>query len=216
MADNLTEPMPQIKDLSASQLAYHASQALTLRGRAELCARLTYHALVLNPNEPKGLTVLVSYFDQDKFENFSAVVLEYACSSECSISAEDKAEFEELRFQVKWFWGFSHRLDGQKFLRFADFANRSDFVVEEERYQEWLVRPLVKTAGSLTKAMRAAHTLLGCSGELLSHKQLGRKALFEEVYFPERFNRSPEYKEWLNSTTADLPTLEIEWAKLRT
>jgi len=191
--------MIQIAQLSAAQLAHYAWQELATNGISKEGCRFIYHSLVLEENEPDGLGILSHYFDTDHLEGFSAAILEYACSSACPISREHKLKYDEARFKAKWFWGFSQRKDGQKWLRTIDFENRSDFIVDEERYQEWLIKPLMAKGGSLRNIVEAAHTFMGCVGELLSHKIYGRKATFEEIYSPERFVKTSQYDQWLSS-----------------
>jgi len=194
----------KIADLSASQLARLAASVLALQGRTVECARLIHHTLALNPDEPTGLMVLSGYLNQKDFEGFSAAVLEYACSSDCPLPDKDKADLDDLRFQVKWLWGFSNRNDGQKHLRTVDFGNRSDFTVDEQRYQDWLIKPLLEKTGSLRRAVDSAHVFLGCVGRLLVHRELGSIAPFEEIYHPERFVRAPKYDAWLASPVPGL------------
>jgi hypothetical protein len=204
-----------IADLSASQIARHAVNILAFQGRTIECARLIHHALALNPDEATALGALSSYLDQKDFEAFSAAVLEYACSSACPIPEDKKSELDDLRFQVKWLWGFSSRVDGQKYLRSIEFGNRSDFVVDEERYQDWLIKPLVEKTGSLRNAVDSAHVFLGCVGRLLIHRELGGIAPFEEIYHPERFIRAPKYDEWLASPITELEAIEKEFSRRR-
>lgn len=206
---------PKIADLSASQLARHAAHILALQGRTAECARLIHHALALNPDEATALRALSSYLDQKDFEAFSAAVLEYACSSACPIPEDEKSELDDLRFQVKWLWGFSNRVDGQKHLRSVDFGNRSDFIVDEQRYQDWLIKPLVDKTGSLRNAVDSAHVFMGCVGRLLIHRELGGIAPFDEIYHPERFIRAPKYDEWLASPIAELEAIDKEFSRRR-
>ena len=196
--------MIQISQLSAAQLAHYASKELITNGFSNEGCRLIYHSLVLDENEPDGLRVLSCYFDTDNLEGFSAAILEYACSPDCPISKEHKLQFDELRFRAKWFWGFSQRKDGQKWLRTIDFGNRFDFIVDEERYQEWLIKPMIAKGGFLRNIVDAAHTFVGCTGKLLTHKMYGEKATFEEIYFPERFVKTPRYDQWLSNPMAVL------------
>src|SRR2546422_5783189 len=70
--------MPLIKDLSASQLARHASNVFLFQGRHVIGGRLLYHALVLNPREGEALHGLSDFHDHEGTQELSAVGMEYA------------------------------------------------------------------------------------------------------------------------------------------
>src|SRR2546426_11150835 len=70
--------MPLIKDLSASQLARHASNVFLFQGRHVIGGRLLYHALVLNPREGEALRGLSDFHDHEGTQELSAVGIEEA------------------------------------------------------------------------------------------------------------------------------------------
>src|SRR2546425_8871911 len=74
--------MPLIKDLSASQLARHASNVFLFQGRHVIGGRLLYHALVLNPREGEALHGLSDFHDHEGTQELSAVVVEEALAPE--------------------------------------------------------------------------------------------------------------------------------------
>src|SRR2546425_7381534 len=74
--------MPLIKDLSASQLARHASNVFLFQGRHVIGGRLLYHALVLNPREGEALHGLSDFHDHEGTQELSAVGMEYALPPE--------------------------------------------------------------------------------------------------------------------------------------
>lgn len=206
--------MARIKDLTAPQLARHAFNVFMLQGRHVVGARLTYHALVLDPREGDALRCLSDLHDTKGTEQLSAVVLEYALSLEGAISDPQRKELDELLFMSKWMWGLSRHESGQTNLGRDDFRDRSRFHVDEAKYQEFLA-PVIALGGSLEGAFRGAHTLAGAMGGLLAHQTFGAKAPLEEIFHPERFSRTAAYERWLREKTTDLDALERTRQRLR-
>jgi hypothetical protein len=204
--------MTRIADLTAAQLARHATNTFIFRGRQETGTRLAYHALALEPKQPEGLARLSDFLDIEGGQPFSAVVLEYGCSEEGGLPVADRATLQELRFLALWSWGFSRHRSGRTELGQEEFADRSQFVFDLDRYQAF-VGSVVSRAGSLSAGLRSAHTLAGLLAGLLTHRELGGQAGFEEIYHPERFVHTPEYAEWLSSSTDELDRLEEERAR---
>jgi len=205
--------MQRIIDLKISQVAQHALNVFFTKGRTVECARLIFHAFKLGYNEPKAYMVLSGYFDKEGYEAFSAAALEFAISDECKIPENDKKKFSEALFQQKWFLGFSQHVDGHKWLRTIDMVDHSEFLVDEERYQEMLILPLVKRAGSLKQAVDAALILVGVYGELIDHKEGVENLPMEEIYSPDRFIETAEYDKWLKTPTFHLEDLEAKRAR---
>jgi len=199
--------MAQIKDLSAPQLARHAFNMFLHQGRHVTGARLIYHALVLNFNEPEGLRCLSDFHDNKGTEQLSAAVLDYALAPTTPVPDDFRREMDELRFRCIWMWGRSRHDSGRKDLAADDFRDRSRFKVDEVGYKEF-VEPVIKLGGSLEGAVRGAHTLTGAMGGLLTHNQYGAKAPLEEIFYLERFHRLPAYDQWLREDTAPLDAIE--------
>lgn len=70
-----------IRDLAADQLARHAENVFLFQGRHQACARLSYHALRLDPNQPLAIRTLSDMLTGDQlqesgWEQLSAVALE--------------------------------------------------------------------------------------------------------------------------------------------
>jgi len=145
--------------------------------------------------------------DAEDTHVFSGVVLEYALAESTGLVGEERKELDDLRFLAKWSWGFSRHKSGVPHLRQEAFADRSMFIVDDERYGEFLAQ-LAQPAGSVQKAFQSAHTLCGAMAGFLVHKELGGKAGFEESLHPERFERAAAYHEWLQTSTDELDALE--------
>jgi hypothetical protein len=199
--------MTRIVDLTAAQLARHAFNVFLFEGRHLVGARLIYHALLLEPYEPDALRCLSDILDNDGTEALSAVVLEYALAPESPISAVAREELDDLRFVAKWGWSFSKHKEGLTAVGWEHLHDRSQFIVDEEGYQA-LVESYASYAGSLEKAFQGAHTLSGVMGGLLTHKELGAKSGMEDIIYPERFERTPLYDDWLQSDTEEFDALE--------
>jgi len=199
--------MPQIKDLTAPQLARHAFNVFLFQGRHVTGARLVYHALVLNFNEPEALRCLSDFHDHKGTEQLSAAVMDYALAPTTPVPEDFRRPMDELRFRCIWMWGRSRHDSDRKDLAADDFRDRSRFKVDEVGYKEF-VEPVIKLGGSLEGAVRGAHTLTGAMGGLLTHNQYGAKSPLEEIFHVERFHRTPEYDRWLREDTAPLDALE--------
>jgi hypothetical protein len=205
----------RIADLTATQLARHATNTFVFWGRQETGTRLAYHALVLDPKQPEGLARLSDFLDIEPAQPFSAAVLEYGCAQEAGLPAEARTTLQEARFHALWSWGFSRHQSGRTELGWEDFADRSQFTFDEGRYQAF-IGSVLDRAGSLGNALRSAHALAGALAGLLTHRELGPQAPFEELYHPERFVRTPAYAEWLSSPADQLDHLEEERARQST
>jgi hypothetical protein len=199
--------MPIISQLTAQQLARHAFNVFLFSGRHVTGARLIYHSLTLDRYEPEAIRCLSDLLDNDGTEIFSAVALDYALAPESPISPEARQTLDDLRFVAKWSWGFSRHRSGSPHLAGEQFNNRAEFEVDEPRYQEML-QQAVRPAGSLSRAFTAAHTLSGAMGGLLSHTRFGGRAPLDELFHPERFERTNDYDVWLASATDELDALE--------
>ena len=140
-------------------------------------------------------------------EQLSAVTLEYALAPSTGIQGEERNELDDLRFLAQWTWGFSRHNSGDIYLAPDAFGDRSAFSVDEEGYAAFLA-PVTGPAHSLEYGFQAAHTLCGTIAGLLVHKSLGKDADVAEVFYPERFVRTPEYDKWLRTSTRVLDALE--------
>src|SRR2546426_2428991 len=104
--------MPLIKDLSASQLARHASNVFLFQGRHVIGGRLLYHALVLNPREGEALHGLSDFHDHEGTQELSAVVMEDALAPENGRSEPGRTLIDSKRVAAIWSWGVSRPLRG--------------------------------------------------------------------------------------------------------
>ncbi|MBV8880458.1 MAG: hypothetical protein JO332_10870 [Planctomycetaceae bacterium] len=204
----------KIADLDPAQLARHAENVFLFQGRHQACARLSVHALRLDPNQPLALRTLSDMLTGDQLkesgmEQFSAAVLEYALRPASPLNADDRALLENHLFLAKWSWAFVKRLDGQTTCTWDELQNRALFREEKDRYREFL-DGILAPSRSIEGAFRAAWTLGGVMGRLLVHRSLGVDAPIEEVFFPDRFVEAPAYAEWLASSADPLDTLERE------
>src|SRR2546427_3042790 len=123
--------MPLIKDLSAPQLARHASNVFLFQGRHVIGGRLLYHALVLNPREGEALRGLSDFHDHEGTQELSAVVMEYALAPETGLSEPERTLIDATRFRAIWSWGVSRPDTGQTTLGLNDFQHRSPFPIEQ-------------------------------------------------------------------------------------
>ncbi len=204
----------KIRDLDAAQLARHAENVFLFQGRHQACARLSYQALTLDAHQPLALRTLSDMLCGDLkkesgWEQLSAAVLEYGLRPGSPLRDDDRTLLENHLFFAKWSWAFVKRLDGVATCSWEELQNRSLFREDRERYQAFLAGVL-EPCRSLENAFRAAMTLTGVMGRLLTHRSLGVDAPVEEVFFPDRFIEAPAYAEWLASTTDPLETLERE------
>lgn len=200
--------MKRLGDLTADELARHASNLFLYQGRTRRGARLVYHALVMDPRNAAALRALSDLLDQPGTEVLAAAVMEYVMHPGSGYTPEDRARFDELLFRSRWWWGFARHDSGQKDLTEADFADRSRFTLDEERYHAFLDRVAVP-AGSLEAAARAAHLLMGTVSGLVAHVEKGEAVDIPDLIFPESFARTPAYAEFLESPLGDLEKLEV-------
>jgi hypothetical protein len=201
-----------IHQLSPQQVARHAFNVFLFSGRHQTGAKLIYHALNINPKNADALRCLSDFMDADGTQVFSGVVLEYALSESTGIAGEDRRMLDDLRFLAKWSWGFSRHQSGTPHLGQEAFADRSAFVVEEDRYGEFLTQ-VIDPAGSLQNGFKAAHTLCGAMAGFLTHQKFGGEAGIEESMHPDRFSQTSAYAEWLKTSTDELDALERERQK---
>src|SRR2546428_4925356 len=92
--------MPLIKDLSASQLARHASNVFLFQGRHVIGGRLLYHALVLNPREGEALHGLSDFHDHEGTQELSAVVMEEGLAPETGPSEAERTTTHATRVRA--------------------------------------------------------------------------------------------------------------------
>src|SRR2546422_11773601 len=97
--------MPLIKDLSASQLARHASNVFLFQGRHVIGGRLLYHALVLNPREGEALHGLSDFHDHEGTQELSAVGLEESPAPGNRRSEPGRTLIHGMRGCGVWCWG---------------------------------------------------------------------------------------------------------------
>jgi hypothetical protein len=206
-----------IKDLTAAELGRHAENVFLFAGRHQTCARLVYHALILDAREPRALIALSDMLAGDQvhpsgWEQLSAAVLEYALRPESALSPPDRESCERHLFLAKWSWAFARKKDGRTTASWEELQDRSLFTLDEPGYAEFL-GGILKRGGSLEGCFKMAHALIGAMAGLLVHATLGGKAPVEEVFHPERFQRAPAYEPWLGGDTAELDALEREREK---
>ena len=197
-----------IEQLNAAQLGRHAFNVFLFLGRHRTGARLIYRALELDPHNAEALRCLSDLLDAEGTEVFSGVVLEYALAESTGLSQKECETLDDLRFLAKWSWGFSRHKSGEPHLSQEAFSDRSQFVVDEERYKEFLAQ-VVEPAGSLTRAFESAHTLCGAMAGFLVHDGAAGKAGIEESLHPERFEKTTAYEEWCRTSTEELDALEV-------
>jgi len=198
--------MPTIAQLSPAQLGRHATNVFMYGGRHADGTRLIYHALRRDPAQPEALRRLSDLFDTKGTEQLSAVVLEFALALG-ALPDDDRKALDDPLFLAKWGWGFSRHRSGDVHLAGEAFEDRSAFVMDEQRYGEYL-GSVIACGGSLKGAFRSAHVLCGCMGGLLAHKRLGSKAPLEAIFSAGDFEETPEYSKWLESDTSELDGLE--------
>src|SRR2546425_7327050 len=99
--------MPLIKDLSASQLARHASNVFLFQGRHVIGGRLLYHALVLNPREGEALHGLSDFHDHEGTQELSAVVMEDALAPGNRPSEPERTPIDATKGRAISSWGVS-------------------------------------------------------------------------------------------------------------
>jgi hypothetical protein len=201
--------MAVIADLDPVQLARHATNTFIYWGRQELGTRLAYHSLSLDPRQPEAMARLSDCLDIPGSQPLSATVLEYGVSQESGLLPEGKALLEELRFHALWSWGVSRHRSGRTELAYHEFADRSQFVIADTAHRALLDSVLSK-AGTLRAGFLAAHTFSGVISGLLTHRELGAKAGLGEIYYADRFVKTPQYAVWLSSSTRELEVLEQE------
>ena len=178
----------------AAQLARHAENVFLFQGRHVLGARLIYHALLLDPKNWSALQRLSDFMDSKGTEQLSAAVLEYMLAPDVGALPEVRQEVDNLLFLCKWTWGFSRHRSGRPDLAGEDFRDRRAFTVDEARYRQEFLDPVVSLGGgSLAGAVRATHALAGRLGGLLRHREYTRNVPLEEIFHPERYVRTPEY-----------------------
>lgn len=204
----------RIADLTADQLARHAEKVFLFQGRHQACARLSCHALRLEPDHPLALRTLSDMLTGDQlqesgWEPFSAAVLEYALRPGGPIGGEHRSALEQHLFLAKWSWAFVKRLDGKTSCTWDELQDRSLFREEQDRYRAFLAGVL-GPCGSIEQAFQAAWTLGGVMGRILVHREKGVDAPIEEVFHPDRFMDAPAYAEWLATSTLQLDPLERE------
>jgi hypothetical protein len=196
-----------IEQLSAHQIARHAFNVFLFSGRHVMGARLIYHALVLDRTNAEALRCLSDFMDADGTQVFSGVVLEYALSESVALSDLEHKELDDLRFLAKWSWGFAQHQSGNPHLGQEAFKDRDAFVVDDDRYRSFLAQVL-EPAGNLTNGFKAAHTLCGAMAGFLKHQEFGSTAGIEESLHPDRFIQTSTYREWLQTSTEELDSLE--------
>src|SRR2546427_5676278 len=91
--------MPLIKDLSASQLARHASNVFLFQGRHVIGGRLLYHALVLNPREGEALHGLSDFHDHEGTQELSAGGMEYPLAPGTRLSGPERTPLHTTRLR---------------------------------------------------------------------------------------------------------------------
>jgi len=198
----------KISDLNASQLARHAFNTFLFSGGPHVTgAKLIYRALQLDPKNPEAIRCLSDLLAIEGTEIFSAIALEYALSENVKLTNKERNEFDDLLFLSKWTWKFSRHKSGKPLLSKEDFSNRTEFEVDETKYRQFLEQ-IIWPPVSLVTAFQAAHTLSGALAGFLVHMDPQRKIGVEESLFPERFQISPTYQEWLESDTVELDSLE--------
>ncbi len=197
----------RIRELTPTQCGRYACTVFIFQGRHLAGARLIHHALALEPKQADAIRSLSDFLDEEGTESLAAAVLEHGLDPATGLADEERRPLDELLFRCKWWWGFSKHDSGLKSLGDEDFRDRTHFVVDGPRYREFL-EGMIQRAGSLAGAFRAAHTLIGAIAGLIEHRQLGRKAPFEEILHIDRFSRTPAYDAWLEEDTAPLDELE--------
>ena len=182
-----------------------------------MCARLAYHTLSKDPNEPKALRALSDVLcgdliKQSGWEQLSAAVLEYALRPGSPLQAKELESLDNHLFLAKWSWAFVRKRNGKTTASWEELHDRSLFVLDEDGYRTFLAG-ILDRCGSLEASFRVAHTLAGIMGGLLTHKTLGQSAPIEEVFQPDLFGPTDQYADWLESDTANLDELEKERQK---
>ncbi|MDI9224893.1 hypothetical protein [Stenotrophomonas sp. PFBMAA-4] len=198
--------MTTFAELNAAQLATHALNIFIAEGRHIEGARVIYRALQLDPHEPDALRSLSDFHASSGTEAFSAATMEYALSGAIDLSTEERQKLEALHFLDIWTWGFARHSSGEAQLSAEAFKNRDDFEVDHAAYAAFL-GTIVEPAGSPQAAFQAAHRLSGLMAGFLQHASNDNPDL-DTVLRGEGFVETPEYAQWLQSSTDDLDALD--------
>lgn len=168
--------------------------------------RLAYLALELNAKEPLGLRCLSDLFDNEGTEILSAIVLEYALAPSTGLPEPVWRELDDLRFLAKWSWKFSRHKTGNPHLSGEAFKVRSDFEVDEDKYQAWLADFL--GSDTLNEGFKRAHTFAGAVCGLLIPKDSSTVMGAVYTVSAEQFIQGPEHALWLKTDTSEFDALE--------
>lgn len=186
-----------MSELDAQQLAEYASRVFVYEGRHQEGARLIYRALELDPHHPTALRCLSDFLDIEGVQHLSAVTLVYALAPSTGLSGEARRELDDLLFFAQWTWGFSTHKSGEPSLSQEAFHDRSAFQVDTERWNAFLARATGPDQ-SLEDGFQAARTLCGVLAGFLNHHDQSKE--IGEVFHPERFEQTPDYGSWLQTS----------------
>ena len=198
------------RELGADALAEHAFNLFLYQGRHALGAKLIYEALRQDPYHVLALRCLADLLEQKGTEIFSAIVLEYARMYATIVEESELDALEEILFISKWSWGFARHASGKTELSMADFADRSQFITDHERYQTFLDEIFTRTE-SLETGFQAAHRVCGLMAQFVEHKEgIDAASQFEAIFNPQNFVMSDAHEAWLDSYDPVLDELMLK------
>jgi hypothetical protein len=190
------EAVRRIRDLEAGELAKYAQAGYMSYDFNPISARLLFHGLLRQPNNPELLLTTANVLVDDSPE-LAAVVFEYLFAGELEMSREQREELQTSYTSAMWVWGLSSKRDGSGEIAGEDFTDPSLFEFNRQGYRA-LFRGLVAQAGGLEQAVRGVQTILGLYAGFLAHRK-GPDYEFDrrEVFRDQRFALQPVYGRWL-------------------
>lgn len=202
-----------IGELSAEELVRYAFNVFLYQGRTQTGARLIYQALTKDPSNADALRSLFDYLNVEGTEKLAATVLEYGLSPHGAQDEAGKKQLANHLYAALWLWGLAKDAPLPSGEGNSELYRPTEFVLNEEGYRAF-IEPIIEQSGSLEKAFKGAHNLLGIAGNLIQHRKQAAPDM-DELYHTERFIPTNDYEHWLRSTTEELDEMEAARQKGR-
>jgi hypothetical protein len=187
--------MRTLATLGATELVYRAAALFVRDGEHGEPLRLLYRALELDPYHVQAHAILSSVLADIGRPAAGAAVLEWTLDDDRPLFGAEREFLARERMRFGACVGFTRPWSGG-----AGLVGDPDLLLEasfdEVEYLAFF-EDVVRAAGSLDGAYRAALTLTGFTGGLLEHESGADSVADDELAHSERFAPSEAYSQWL-------------------
>jgi len=163
--------------------------------------RLLYHSLTGNEITADAMMMLVGIVDSLANEPTSVALTEYLLTLANPEWPSDPIQFARMERLARL--GIVSHFSGSEHPPFDHCYDPSQFNFDNQRLDD-LIKQAQGPSESLRSVFEAVRTLIGLRAGLIRHKTLGSSVPIDEINYPNRFEKTEEYRTFLRAERVTL------------